>query len=64
MGSGCRRRLRGCLIRVGEYYGGSGCVDGVWLTDDSMISYPNYKFIFPAKALGMYAARFGDEEIL
>ncbi len=31
------------------------------LTSDSMISYPNYKFIFPIKALGMYARRFGDE---
>jgi cobalamin biosynthesis protein CobD/CbiB len=31
---------------------------------DSMISYPNYKFIFPIKALGMYAKRFGDEKIL
>jgi hypothetical protein len=30
----------------------------------SMISYPNYKFIFPIKALGMYAKRFGDEELL
>jgi lanosterol synthase len=29
-----------------------------------MISYPNYKFIFPIKALGMYAKRFGDEKIL
>ena len=27
-----------------------------------MISYPNYKFIFPIKALGMYAKRFGDAE--
>lgn len=25
-----------------------------------MISYPNYKFIFPIKALGMYAKHFGD----
>jgi lanosterol synthase len=25
-----------------------------------MISYPNYKFIFPIKALGMYAERHGD----
>jgi squalene cyclase len=32
--------------------------------DNSMISYPNYKFIFPIKALGMYAKRFGDEKIL
>jgi hypothetical protein len=29
----------------------------------SMISYPNYKFIFPVKALGMYARRFGDLEV-
>jgi lanosterol synthase len=29
-----------------------------------MISYPNYKFIFPVKALGMYAKRFGNEEII
>lgn len=28
-----------------------------------MISYPNYKFIFPIKALGMYAQRYGDEEL-
>jgi lanosterol synthase len=33
------------------------------LTFDSMISYPNYKFIFPVKALGMYAKRFGDEAL-
>jgi hypothetical protein len=32
--------------------------------DYSMISYPNYKFIFPIKALGMYAKRFGDEAVL
>lgn len=29
-----------------------------------MISYPNYKFVFPIKALGMYAAKYGDEELL
>ena len=29
-----------------------------------MISYPNYKFIFPIKALGMYAEKFGNEEAL
>lgn len=29
----------------------------------SMISYPNYKFIFPIKALGMYARRFGNPEM-
>ena len=29
----------------------------------SMISYPNYKFIFPIKALGMFARRFGDSKV-
>ena len=29
-----------------------------------MISYPNYKFTFTMKALGMYAQRYGDEPIL
>lgn len=28
-----------------------------------MISYPNYKFIFPIKALGMFAKRYGDSEL-
>jgi lanosterol synthase len=28
-----------------------------------MISYPNYKFIFPIMALGMYKERFGDEAL-
>jgi lanosterol synthase len=27
-----------------------------------MISYPNYKFIFPIKALGMFARRFGEAD--
>ena len=33
------------------------------LTGHSMISYPNYKFIFPIKALGMYAKQFGNEPL-
>jgi len=38
--------------------------DGIQgLTAHSMISYPNYKFIFPIQALGMYARRYGDAEI-
>jgi hypothetical protein len=32
------------------------------LTSRSMISYPNYKFIFPIKALGMFARRFGTPD--
>ena len=31
---------------------------------NSMISYPNYKFYFPVKALGMYMRKYGDEELL
>lgn len=29
-----------------------------------MISYPNYKYIFPIKALGMFMRKFGDVEML
>lgn len=39
---------------------------GMWkdsANDTSMISYPNYKFIFPIKALGMFARRFGDPKV-
>lgn len=28
-----------------------------------MITYPNYKFIFPVKALGMFAKRFGNPKV-
>lgn len=28
-----------------------------------MISYPNYKFIFPIKALGMFARKFDNPQI-
>jgi len=38
-------------------------IEGVF-NKSCMISYPNYKFIFPIKALGMYAQRFGDHSLL
>ncbi|KAF2646602.1 terpene synthase [Massarina eburnea CBS 473.64] len=38
-------------------------IEGVF-NKSCMISYPNYKFIFPIKALGMYAKRFGNEALL
>lgn len=38
-------------------------IEGVF-NKSCMISYPNYKFIFPIKALGMYARRFGDPKVL
>ena len=31
---------------------------------DSMISYPNYKYIFPIKALGMFAKKYGNPELV
>ncbi|KAL8934521.1 MAG: hypothetical protein Q9216_005865 [Gyalolechia sp. 2 TL-2023] len=34
-------------------------IEGVF-NKSCMISYPNYKFIFPIKALGMFAKKFGD----
>ncbi|EON63012.1 lanosterol synthase [Coniosporium apollinis CBS 100218] len=37
-------------------------IEGVF-NKSCMISYPNYKFIFPIKALGMYAERYGDIEL-
>ncbi|KAF3054181.1 terpene cyclase [Didymella keratinophila] len=37
-------------------------IEGVF-NKSCMISYPNYKFIFPIKALGMYAKRFGNEPL-
>ncbi|KAF2203923.1 terpene synthase [Delitschia confertaspora ATCC 74209] len=38
-------------------------IEGVF-NKSCMISYPNYKFIFPIKALGMFAKRFGDVELI
>ncbi|KAF1954118.1 lanosterol synthase [Byssothecium circinans] len=38
-------------------------IEGVF-NKSCMISYPNYKFFFPIKALGMYAKRFGNEALL
>lgn len=37
-------------------------IEGVF-NKSCMISYPNYKFIFPIKALGMYARRYGDVKL-
>lgn len=38
-------------------------IEGVF-NKSCMISYPNYKFVFPVKALGMFATRFGDLEMV
>ena len=37
-------------------------IEGVF-NKSVMISYPNYKFVFPIKALGMFARRYGDVEM-
>ncbi|KAI9731939.1 MAG: Lanosterol synthase (Oxidosqualene--lanosterol cyclase) [Cirrosporium novae-zelandiae] len=47
-------------------------LNGEWLQEaiegvfnkSCMISYPNYKFYFPVKALGMFEKRFGNLELL
>ncbi len=38
-------------------------IEGVF-NKSVMISYPNYKFVFPIKALGMFARRYGDLELM
>jgi lanosterol synthase len=38
-------------------------IEGVF-NKSCMISYPNYKFIFPIKALGMFAKKYGDVALL
>ena len=38
-------------------------IEGVF-NKSCMISYPNYKFIFPIKAMGMFAKRYGDVALL
>ncbi|KAH8880592.1 terpene synthase [Thozetella sp. PMI_491] len=38
-------------------------IEGVF-NKSCMISYPNYKFIFPMKALGMFAMKYPDETVL
>lgn len=38
-------------------------IEGVF-NKSCMISYPNYKFIFPMKALGMFATKYGDVKLM
>ena len=73
MESGCKRASRECSTRAGKSYASANLVIGITfashlglLTDiflNSMISYPNYKFIFPIKALGMFARRFDNSKV-
>ncbi|KAF2651854.1 terpenoid cyclases/Protein prenyltransferase, partial [Lophiostoma macrostomum CBS 122681] len=38
-------------------------VEGVF-NKSCVISYPNYKFVFPVKALGLFARRWGDGRVV
>ena len=38
-------------------------IEGVF-NRSCMISYPNYKFTFPIKALGMFARKYPDEKVV
>ena len=38
-------------------------IEGVF-NKSVMISYPNYKFVFPIKALGMFARKYGDAPLI
>ena len=38
-------------------------IEGVF-NKSCMISYPNYKFTFTIKALGMFAKRYPDEKVI
>ncbi|KAI2487984.1 Terpene cyclase/mutase family member [Pyrenophora tritici-repentis] len=59
--------LRRAVKLIMERQQGNGewlqeAIEGVF-NKSCMISYPNYKFIFPVKALGMYAKAFGDDAL-
>ena len=56
MGSGYKKVSKVFSIRIGN-------ILPLLMLIFSMISYPNYKFCFPIKALGMYAHLYGDEKI-
>lgn len=38
-------------------------IEGVF-NKSCMISYPNYKFVFPLKAMGLFAKRYPDEKVV
>ncbi|KAF2702824.1 terpene synthase [Pleomassaria siparia CBS 279.74] len=59
-----KRALR-MIMRRQQTDGGwaQEAIEGVF-NKSCMISYPNYKFIFPIKALGMFAQKWGDEILL
>ncbi|KAI9679158.1 MAG: Lanosterol synthase (Oxidosqualene--lanosterol cyclase) [Bathelium mastoideum] len=54
------RMVAGRQQKNGEWL--QEAIEGVF-NKSCMISYPNYKFIFPIKALGMFASRYGDLDL-
>ncbi|PSN75369.1 lanosterol synthase [Corynespora cassiicola Philippines] len=59
------RRALGVVVRRQQASGEwkQEAIEGVF-NKSCMISYPNYKFIFPIMALGKFAKRFGDEALI
>ncbi|MCJ1369797.1 Lanosterol synthase (Oxidosqualene--lanosterol cyclase) [Loxospora ochrophaea] len=51
--------VMGRQMATGEY--AQEAIEGVF-NKSCMITYPNYKFIFPVKALGMFAREYGNEK--
>ena len=64
MGNGCKRPSKVFSINPGKRSVGLRSFWTVLANYCSMISYPNYKFQFTIKALGMFAKKYGDFEVL
>lgn len=62
MGNGCKRPSKAFLINPGKC-SKSDTFSVILANCCSMISYPNYKFEFTIKALGMFAKKYGDFEV-
>ena len=67
-----RKLSRGCLTGIGNTFLPYLLLYSPLLAADmcvcvcvtySMITYPNYKFIFTVKALGMFASKYGDSKL-
>ena len=63
MVNGLKKQLRVSLTKAGKNVS-RPCLFIPANIVPSMISYPNYKFIFPIKALGMFRSRYGDIDLL
>lgn len=66
MVNGYKMALRGYLTCLGKLSLTPSCtlplsILMMILTHISMITYPNYKYYWPIRALGLYAKQFGNE---